>query len=119
LELDRQPLGDRVEVRVGFVELHSGRRVGAIHFHRELVDAATQLPNLSAENGQAGDHHDEHGDTDEAEAVDDNLRLPELRSRHARSSPSRLLKRRLGHGRPRDENDEQTQRACRSLSSSH
>ena len=45
-ELDTQPLGDRVELRVGFVELHAEGLIGAVYFRGELVDAPVQQPDL-------------------------------------------------------------------------
>jgi hypothetical protein len=74
--LDHQSLGDCGERRVGFVEPHPERRVGAVHFRDELVDAGIQSPDLGTENRKAGDHYDEYDDDDEAGATDGNLQLP-------------------------------------------
>jgi hypothetical protein len=63
-ELGRQPRGDRVELRVRFLELYPERRVEALHLRGESVYAAVQSPNLSAENREAGDQR-EPGNEDE------------------------------------------------------
>ena len=57
------------KVRAGFVELNPEGRFDAVHFCGELVDAGIQLPKLNAEYRKAGEHHDEYGDDDEAEAA--------------------------------------------------
>ena len=79
-ELGSYPPRDRVELRISsgelrvrFVELHPQRpqrRVDAVCFCGELVDAANHLPDHNAEYGVAGNHRDQYSDDDIAETGD-------------------------------------------------